>query len=206
VSSCGNGEPRAPNAQLKWFTSAVALVIVSVLVSSGVTGSADSALFVTPAIPVAAGIAILKHRLYDIDVIINRSLVYGSLTAMLGLAYVLCVFVLGLLLSPVTEDSGIAVAASTLSVAALFRPGRARIQHLIDRRFFRRKYNAERILEAFSISVRNDVDLEAITGELLVVVEEAMTPAHATLWLRNDDVLVSQTWGQSKRATLRIAR
>ena len=163
--------------------------------------------FVTPVIPVAAGIAILKHRLYDIDVIINRSLVYGSLTAMLGLAYVLCVFVFGLLLSPVTEDSGIAVAASTLAVAALFRPGRARIQRLIDRRFFRRKYDAERILEAFSISVRNDVDLEAITGELLVVVEEAMTPAHATLWLRNPDVLSVKTWGsQSKRATPRNAR
>ena len=181
--------------QLKWFTFAVALVIASVFVSSGITGTADSALFVTPVIPVAAGIAILKHRLYDIDVIINRSLVYGSLTAMLGLAYVLCVFVFGLLLSPVTEDSGIAVAASTLAVAAFFRPGRARIQRLIDRRFFRRKYDAERILEAFSISVRNDVDLEAITGELLVVVEEAMTPAHATLWLRNPDVLVGQTWG-----------
>ncbi|MDQ3660025.1 MAG: hypothetical protein M3454_02980 [Actinomycetota bacterium] len=135
-------------------------------------------------IPVAIGIAILKHRLYDIDLIINRTLVYGALTAALTLAYVLAVTVLQALLRPFAGQSQFAVAGSTLAVAALFRPGRARIQTFIDRRFYRRKYDAARTLDAFSTRLRDEVDLDSLAGELVAVVTDVMQPAHASLWLR----------------------
>ena len=137
-------------------------------------------------LPVAIGIAVLRYRLYDIDLVINRTLVYGSLTVALALVYFGSVVGLQRLLSPVVGDSNqLAVVASTLLIAALFGPLRRRVHSFIDRRFYRRKYDARRTLEDFSAKLRGVSDLDGLNGELLGVVRETVQPEHASLWLRS---------------------
>jgi hypothetical protein len=138
-------------------------------------------------VPTAIGFAVLKYRLYDIDIIINRAVVYGPLTATLVALYFAGIVVLQrffVLLSG--QQSTLAVVASTLLIAALFIPLRRRIQSFIDRRFYRRKYDARKTLEAFSVKLRDETDLEALNADLVGVVQETMQPAHVSLWLRTD--------------------
>jgi hypothetical protein len=130
------------------------------------------------------GIAILRHDLYDIDIIINRSLVYGLLTAALGALYAAGIVGFGSLLDPLTGGSDLAVAASTLTVAGVFRPLRTHTQHLVDRRYYRHKYDAAAIVDRFSARLRDEIDLDTLTGELHAVVQETMQPAHVSFWLR----------------------
>jgi hypothetical protein len=140
--------------------------------------------------PIAIGIAILRYRLYEIDLIINRTLVYGSLTAMLVALYFVGIIVMQRIFVLLTgQQSTLAVVASTLLIAALFTPLRRRIQSFIDRRFYRRKYDARKTLETFSAQLRNETDLEALSNDLVGVVRETMQPAHVSLWLRPDPSL-----------------
>jgi hypothetical protein len=138
-------------------------------------------------IPAAVGIAILRHHLYDIDVIINRTLVYGSLTALLVAAYFGGVVGLQYAFRVLTGgESQLAVVASTLAIAALFTPLRRRIQTFIDRRFYRKKYDARQTLETFTAQLRDKTNLEALSNDLVGVVSETVQPAHISLWLRPD--------------------
>ena len=138
-------------------------------------------------VPIAVGFAVLKYRLYDIDVIINRTLVYGTLTAVLLTVYVGSVVILQAAFHSLTgESSQLTIVASTLAIAALFTPLRRRIQAFVDRRFYRRKYDAAKTLEAFAAKLRDETDLNALSGNLVGVVRETMQPAHASLWLRPD--------------------
>jgi hypothetical protein len=134
-------------------------------------------------VPVAIGIAILRYHLYDIDQLINRTLVYGALTAILGAAYVGAIGVLQVILDPFTRESQLAVAASTVIVAALFQPLRAGIQRAVDRRFYRRKYDAAKTLETFGSRLRSQVDLESISAEVVGAARATVQPRQASLWL-----------------------
>ena len=135
-------------------------------------------------IPISVAVAVFRYRLYDIDRLINRTLVYGLLTALLVGVYAGLVFLFGRLLDDATGDSALAVAASTLAVAALFQPARRRLQALVDRRFNRARYDAARTVERFSGRLRDHVDLDTLATELLGVVDHTVQPASASLWLR----------------------
>jgi hypothetical protein len=176
--------------QLKWFTygAGVLTLLLAVSAASQALTARVPDLVIAAALaapPLAIGVAVLRYRLYDIDRIINRTLVYGLLTATLGLAYALVVLVLGQLFGKVggTPPSW-AVAGATLTVAALFQPARRRIQQAVDRRFNRRRYDAARIVEAFSTRMRDELDLDALSAELLSVVDRTMQPTVVSLWLR----------------------
>jgi hypothetical protein len=177
--------------QLKWFAygttlSILMLIVIVILIFSNVNGAPGTVFFLAVVcIPISAGIAMLRYRLYDIDVLINRTLVYGSLSALLALLYFGLIFTLQFLLQGIlTPNNGVAIVASTLAIYALFQPLRRRIQQIIDHRFYRRKYDATRTLAAFSATLRNEVDLSQLREELVAVVRETMQPSHVSLWLR----------------------
>jgi hypothetical protein len=174
--------------QLKWFTYAGVLLFSWSIVDLVVPDVAPFSMFfglTIALVPVAAGIAVLRYRLYDIDRPINRTLVYGLLTALLGGVYAGAVLVLGQLFGGVTGDPpSWLVAGATLAVAALFQPARRRIQAVVDRRFNRRRYNAAKTIQAFSTRLRDQVDLDTLSSELLAVVDQTMEPTQASLWLR----------------------
>src|ERR671921_1650709 len=185
--------------QIKWFVYATVLMISGGILTYPVSEAIGSVWlkwisfvpFIVGVIfiPVAMGIAIMRYRLYDIDRIINRTLVYGALTATLVALYFGGIVVLQRAFVLLTGDkSTLAVVASTLLIAALFTPLRRPIQGFIDRRFYRRKYDARKTLEAFSTKLKNETDLEALNNDLVGVVRETMQPAHVSLWLRTDSV------------------
>jgi hypothetical protein len=177
--------------QLKWFTYAATVGVTAPLLLGVLAPAAFEVLgrlvwtlgFLS--IPVSAAVAILKYRLYDIDRIINRTLVYGALTLMLASLYFGGVVVLQYALRATTgQESSLAVVASTLAIAALFSPLRRRVQAFVDRRFYRRKYDAERVLAAFSATLREGTDLGRLDEGLISAVMETVQPEHAALWLR----------------------
>lgn len=177
--------------QLKWFVVAAFCIVTYMTVDTivGSVGPRPAWLTVFEVIgflslPLAAGLAILKYRLYDIDLVVNRTLVYGVLTAILAGFYVGLVFGLQALLAPFTAESDLAIAGSTLAVAGLFRPVRARVQAFIDKSFYRRRFDAQRTLEDFSNHLRDEVDLRSLSSRLEQVVADTMQPAHVSLWLR----------------------
>jgi hypothetical protein len=193
---------RTQRQQTKWVVFGVAVAIVGTLTTIFTVGAAVDLLpkevgarmlsmllmdaFVL-FIPLSIGIAVLRARLFDIDVVINRTLVYGSLTATLVALYFGGIVLLqGVIVLLTGQESTIAVVASTLLIAALFNPLRRRIQAFIDRRFYRKKYDATKTLEAFSFRLREETDLQALNGELTRVVRETMQPSHVSLWLRPD--------------------
>jgi hypothetical protein len=193
----------AEREQMKWFVCAVAPMLV-IPIGDYLPGIIGSVAFagVLIALPTAIGIAVLKYHLYDIDVIINRTLVYGSLTVMLALLYFGGVSAIQALFGALTgqeEQPQLAIVVSTLVIAALFNPLRRRIQSFIDRSFYRSKYDAAKTLEAFSAKLRDETDLDALSHDLTSVVSETMQPAHVSVWLHSDPALKDK----KKRAAIR---
>jgi len=183
----------AERQQLKWFAYASGFVPVVIAsnfalrpLPEGLRAPLQTAIFSTAMalFPVVVGVAILRHRLYDIDVLINRTLVYGALSAVLAGTYVVSVLALTALLRPLTGSSDLAVAGSTLLVVALFAPLRRRIRGAVDRRFYRSRYDATLTLDAFASRLRDEVDLDSVRADLLHVVHNTVRPAHASVWLR----------------------
>jgi PAS domain S-box-containing protein len=181
--------------QLKWFAYAVAVLATSAILAYVVSesvrvvwlGWASFMLVIASVVglPVAVGIAILRYRLYNIDLLLNRTLVYGALTAVLAAVYFGSIVLFQALFRAFTgQESQVAVVVSTLAIAALFTPLRLRIQSFIDRRFYRRKYDARKTLEAFSAKLRIETDLDALSSELIDVIRETMQPTRVSLWLK----------------------
>jgi hypothetical protein len=163
-------EPTSPGALLAYLVGSTFLGYLAILL-----------------IPISIGLAVLRYHLFDIDLIINRTLVYVTLTVILAVLYEGAIVVLRHLFRVLTgQESQVAAVASTLAIAAMFEPLRRRIQDLVDRGFYRRKYDAERTLEAFSAKLKNETDLEALNNDLVGVVRETMQPTHVSVWLRPD--------------------
>ena len=177
--------------QLKWFAYAATLLAAGFITLSATDG--ESLIGAAPlvaglvALPIAAGFAILRYRLYDIDLIVRRTLVYGVATAALAGLYFGIVLALQQVFSSFAGGSDLAVAVSTLAVAALFGPARRRIQPAVHRRFYRRGYDARRTLEAFSGRLRQEVDLDTLRTELVAVVDETMRPTGVSLWSKRSE-------------------
>jgi hypothetical protein len=189
--------------QLKWLAFAMlpwVLIVVGAALYA-ITGSTLLSMLLglwapicIAAVSISIGIAILRYRLYDIDLIIRRTLIYGVLTALLAGVYFGGVVLLQALLRPLTgAGNDLAVVATTLIIAAFFLPLRRRVQGLIDRRFYRRKYDAAKTMAAFSEHVRDEVELDKVSGRLVEVVDETMRPAHVSLWLRDPGRQAGQT-------------
>ena len=179
-------------AQMKWLSYAGAMAALALIVGTAfydLNEAVANAVIMSGVmtLPGATGVAITRYRLYDIDVVVNRTLVYGALTATLAGVYLGAVLLLQLALEPVTSGSGPAVAVSTLAVAALFRPARARIQGSVDRRFFRRRYDARHTLEDFSARLRDEIALGRVEADLSAVVMNTLRPTHVSIWLREGE-------------------
>ena len=180
--------------QIKWVLYAAALVGVGLMAQLPIfivmppDAAADASNAVATSafacVPVAIGIAVLRYRLYDIDVLIRRTLVYGATTGAIALAFFGGIVLLQAVLRPVTSGSELAVAISTLVSFALFQPLRGRVQRAVDRRFYRAKYDAEHTVDAFAARLRGDVDLDSLRVELLDAVADTLQPAHASVWIR----------------------
>jgi len=187
--------------QIKWFAYAAVATVGGTTIAYSIPDTIDTPLWfvwagyglviaTTPAIPVSIGIAILRYRLYDIDRIINRTLVYGALSLTLALLYFGGVTLTQLTFRVLTgqeQQPQLIIVASTLMIAILFNPLRHRTQEFIDRRFYRKKYDAKKTLEAFSAKLRDETDLDDLSGELVGVVRDTVQPVHVSLWLREPE-------------------
>ena len=177
--------------QYKWLGLASILIVVAIFFNTELVpllpGALDALLEAAAfaGVPLAVGIAVLRYRLWDIDVIIRKTVLYGALTITLGAVYVVLVVGLQAVFTRLTgQDSPAALVLSTLAIAALFTPLRRWLQGLIDRRFYRRKYNAEQVLTRFARTARDETDLDKLAAELLAVIQETMEPEHVSLWLK----------------------
>jgi hypothetical protein len=179
----------AERQQLKWVASSAVLCTLAfggmLATNTSKPGQVLTVASLTT-MPVAIGLAITRYRLYEIDIIINRALVYGATTAGIAIAFFVGIVLLQALLRPLTSGSEVAVAISTLASVALFQPLRARVQSTVDRRFYRSRYDAARTLDDFSARLRDEVDLDAVRADLVAAVRDTVQPAHASLWLRSE--------------------